>query len=389
MITTYPNGTIPISVLYYSNDICEIHIGGIYFYNMSNNNLVLVIGHIKYKEGGEMIELNSGKLNIIIDGQFGSTGKGLLASYIGVHNHVDIAVTNASPNAGHTFYDRDDKKIVARHLPISGIINDRSLIYLCAGSIINPVILMQEIEELDLDPCRIVIHPRAAVISREDIELEQTAKLGVKRIASTMNGVGMALTRKINRTAKLACDTDRLLEFVKVIDLQGYMRHGCTVLMEVPQGLDLSLNHGLAYPYCTSRDITIPSAMNDAGVHPSYLGKVSVAIRTFPIRVGNVVENGKEVGNSGPFHEDSVETTWSDLKLEDEFTTCTKRVRRVATFSKIQYDKMIEMLRPDYVFLNFCNYLSRLKIDNMLERFERVTHVGFGPRVEDVLPVNR
>ncbi len=53
--------------------------------------------------------LGRGKLNIIIDGQFGSTGKGLLAAYVGTKFHVDVAMTNGSPNAGHTFYV-DDKK---------------------------------------------------------------------------------------------------------------------------------------------------------------------------------------------------------------------------------------------------------------------------------------
>ena len=79
-----------------------------------------------------MISLSSGKFNILIDGQFGSTGKGLLANYIGMFNHIDIAVSNASSNAGHTFYNTDGKKIIVKHLPVSGIINKRSLIYLCA-----------------------------------------------------------------------------------------------------------------------------------------------------------------------------------------------------------------------------------------------------------------
>ena len=64
----------------------------------------------------------------------------------------------------------------------------------------------------------------------------------------------------------LASDYKELSKFIKAIDLQYYMDQGCTVLMEVPQGMDLSLNHGLAYPYCTSRDITPSSAMNDANV---------------------------------------------------------------------------------------------------------------------------
>ena len=44
---------------------------------------------------------------------------------------------------------------------------------------------------------------------------------------------------------------------------------------------------------------------------------------------------------------------------------------------------------PDYVFLNFCNYLTRAKIDNLLKVLKEVTHVGFGPTINDILPVNR
>lgn len=243
----------------------------------------------------KMIDLAPGKFNILIDGQFGSTGKGLFASYIGTHNHIDIAVSNAGSNAGHTFYNVDGEKIITRYLPVSGIINKRALIYLCAGSIINPDILHKEIEENEVDYDRIRIHPRAAIILKEDINEERLNNTGVKQIASTMNGVGCALVRKINRNANLAENIPELSRYISEVDLHYYMRQGSTVLMEVPQGLDLSLNHGLDYPHCTSRDITIASAMNDANVHPKYLGKIAVSIRTFPIRVGNVIDGGVEL----------------------------------------------------------------------------------------------
>jgi adenylosuccinate synthase len=336
-----------------------------------------------------MISLAPGKFNIVIDGQFGSTGKGLLSNYIGVFNHVDIAVSNASSNAGHTFYDADGKKIIVKHLPVSGIVNKRSLIYLCAGSIIDLTVLLKEIEENDIGHDRMAIHPRAAIISSSDIAEEKTNNGGVKKIASTMSGVGSALVKKINRNTKLAEDTPELAGYVKNIDLHYYMQQNCTVLMEVPQGLDLSLNHGFSYPYCTSRDITVAAAMNDANVHPKYLGKVSVSIRTFPIRVGNIVEDGVEVGYSGPFYPDSVETSWKELRLKKEFTTRTNRIRRVATFSHIQYKNMLNILSPDYVFLNFCNYLPKRKINNLLKELREVTHVGFGPTIADILPVTR
>ena len=52
-------------------------------------------------------------------------------------------------------------------------------------------------------------------------------------------------------------------------------------------------------------------------------------------------------------------------------------------------ENMLNILSPDYVFLNFCNYLTRVKIDNLLKVLKEVTHVGFGPTIADILSVNR
>ena len=103
-------------------------------------------------------------------------------------------------------------------------------------------------------------------------------------------------------------------------------------------------------------------------------------MRTYPIRVGNL-----EHGYSGPFYEDSTETTWEELNLAPEYTTNTRRIRRVATFSKKQYRKMLALFKPDYVFLNFANYLNPDDLTNMLSTLPEVTHVGYGPTMDDIL----
>lgn len=325
--------------------------------------------------------LQPGKLNIIIDGQFGSTGKGLLSSYVGTMYDVNLAITNASPNAGHTFYV-DDVPYVTRHLPVTGVINTDSIIYLCPGAIINPVILLEEMETHNVSPDRVYIHPRAAVIETQDIETEQEGS--VKKIASTRSGVGSALVRKINRSAQLAGENKALRSMARELNVKWYLDAGVTVVMEVPQGFDLSINSGLSYPHCTSREITVPAALADAQVHPGYLGSVIVCLRTFPIRVGHIVEDGEIVGNSGPFYDDSTETSWEELGVTPERTTCTKRIRRVATFSMMQYKRMIKVFKPDYILLNFANYLSKKELSDLIDKLPEVTHVSYGPRVEDV-----
>jgi adenylosuccinate synthase len=321
--------------------------------------------------------IKQGRLNILIDGQFGSTGKGLLASFIAMKEgyNIDIAVSTSGPNAGHTFYMAGVKNVV-KQLPIIGILNIDSNIYIPPGAVLNPTILLKEIEEYNISANRLFIHPHTTIIAEEDIETEQ--KGSAVAISSTQNGVGAALSRKIHRSAQVAKDIKELNYFVKPFSLTDDLSFGKTAFVEVPQGYSLSLNSGL-YPYCTSREITVQGTLNDCLVHPYHLGKVTMCIRTYPIRVGNLPE-----GYSGPFFEDSVETTWEALGLETEYTTNTKRVRRVATFSHEQYKQALKGLRPDNVFLNFCNYLTDNQLLGLLQKLPEVNYLGFGPSYLDI-----
>lgn len=313
----------------------------------------------------------------------GSEGKGLQNAYISVMNDIHLAIANSSTNAGHTFFFRG-KKYILKHLPVSGIIHKRCQIYLCAGSIIHPETLLKEIHQYDVDINRIAIHPNCAIISDDDIRFERDESSAATLLSSTQSGVGRALSRKINRSAKLAQDIPELKEMVRELSLSEYLDMGLTALMEIPQGFDLSLSGGF-YPYCTSREISIGTALADAQLHPSYLGRVAVCIRTHPIRVGNITDDsGQEIGYSGPFYEDSKETSWRSLNVSPERTTVTQRIRRVATFSMTQYRRMLAQLKPDYVFLNFANYLKKEPLGDLLNELPEVTHIGFGPTIDKV-----
>lgn len=325
--------------------------------------------------------------------QFGSTGKGLLASHLATNHHIDMAVSNLSPNAGHTF-DSNGKLLVSKQIPISCLINKRCGCYLTAGSIIDLDLLLQEKELFEISDDQIMIHPEASIITTQDKEKEKSQGSSVKKIASTMSGTGVALSNKILRSAKLAKDIPELQKFIYNYDLDFLLRNGCTLLFESCQGFDLSINSGF-YPHTTSRDITVSSILNDSQLHPSYLGDVYGCMRTFPIRVGNIIESGHEIGYSGPFHRDSDEITWKELGVPEEYTTNTKRIRRIATFSKLQYQRALRILKPDYVFLNFCNYNFKnkrkaRKYSNELKRVLYETKwpdlFGYGPYNNDIVP---
>jgi len=313
-----------------------------------------------------------GKASVIVGGCFGSEAKGSVAAYFAVQQALcgkpfSITTTNASANAGHTSIHKGTKR-VAFHLPTASLIAqsygfDGATTYLNGGAIINPQVLERELVGFNLQ--NLFIHPNAAVILPEHIEREQDPA-GVQRIASTRKGVGAALADKIMRKGNVASNHPFLQQFVRHIDLNQELLQGRSILVEVPQGIGLGVD-GPFYPYCTSRNCTVQQALSDAGIHPSFLGPVVLVMRTYAIRVGNITEkdeNGYEhkVGNSGGCYSDQQEITWEELGVEPEYTTVTKRKRRVFTFSTIQAREAMALSRPDVVVLTFCNYL-RDKVD--------------------------
>lgn len=333
--------------------------------------------------------IKSGKCNMIIDGQFGSTGKGLIANRIALDNVIHVAVGRLSPNAGHTFY-YNDKKYITKMIPVAGIIQERSTIFLSAGSVIDIDILMKEMKEFDIDKERVLIHPRATVITKKDKEIEQDIS-GVIKIASTQSGSGSARANKIMRVNPLAQNTSEIKHLIykeKDEYLQFILSQNLNILVETGQGFDLSLNYGYSYPYCTSIDITPSAILNDVGLHPNDLGNIMMVIRTFPIRVGNPVdENNNEIGYSGPVYEDSKELSWDELNQNPELTTVTKRIRRIFTFSKEQFERSIKYIKPTHLFLNFINYLEEenLKDFEFLNSLKKIKkYVGYGKYAEQI-----
>lgn len=341
-----------------------------------------------------------GKASVVVGGQFGSEGKGLYAAWLAekiASEGGTICTTNAGAQAGHTTRYLDGKKFVCFHLPTIGVIKKNSLCYINAGSIIDVDQLFAEIEACEVDPTRIFIHPRAAVITNENRETERAHGSSTEKTASTQKGVGAAISDKIMRRAKLAKDDERLGRFIKMMDLNQMLHEGYTVTVEVPQGHDLSINHGLSYPSCTSRDCWVGSGLSDAGIHPRFLGQVAMVVRTFPIRVGGIInEMGEVLGESGPFYADSKELQWDAFPgVEPERTTVTKRVRRIATWSRQQYRRALRLNRPDEILLNFVNYLpSDVEFWNLFESIrddERAAGVnpmhafGVGPCTEEII----
>jgi adenylosuccinate synthase len=310
-----------------------------------------------------------GRASVVVGGQFGSEAKGLVAAYLALSSTYKgklICTTNAGAQAGHTTILDDGRKFVCYHLPTIGVLRTDSIIYLNAGSIVDPDLLAREIIDISAVTGehvfnlagRIVVHPRAAIITTEAKEIE--AMGAVAHLGSTQKGVGAALTNKIMRRPYSVAkgQLDHLEVSTGEIDLMQKMDENYAVTVEIPQGTGLSINAAPFWPKCTSRDCWLMSGLNDAAIHSDYLGEVAMVVRTFPIRVGHIYSGEDVVGHSGEFYPDSVELDWEiDFPgVEPERTTVTKRVRRIASWSWQQYKDALRLNRPTMLFLTFTNY---------------------------------
>ena len=304
---------------------------------------------------------------VLVDGQFGSTGKGLLAGWIAEGNwrDIDVYTTNAGPNSGHTAYF-GHRKIMTQQLPVGAVVarlaaragclpdnnpDFEPVVYLNAGAVIDPEILNREIEEWQMR--NVTVHPNVAVIGAAERRADQSA---VNSVAGTGKGVGPAIATKVMRQ-------DRDLESLSTVDascaVRGWDWDRQRVFVETAQGFSLGLNEPRFYPYVTSRECTVMQAISDARIPAQMVRKVVMCLRTFPIRVGNSPEGGY----SGDCYPDQYEMQWSQIGVDKELTTVTKRVRRVFNWSRIQFREACAANRPDVLFVNFFNYLKPAGVD--------------------------
>lgn len=326
------------------------------------------------------------KAHFVVDGQYGSTGKGLAAAMLAemFGQEVEYVTCNAGPNSGHTSYV-NGKKLVLRQLPtFSSAVsvmgkNPQPFTYINSGAVVVPEILNAECQETGV---RCYLSPWASVVNPKHVHDESAI---AKYLGSTGKGTGAAIASKVmrDRDAVVAHNRDLFSDRVSVetVNLTGMMG-----IVEVSQGFSLGINSGF-YPFCTSRECTVAQAASDAGLHPYDVGDSMMVIRTYPIRVG---------GNSGPCYPDQQEIDWSEIGVEPELTTVTQKQRRLFTFSRYQFMDALAANRPKIILLNFCNYMSKEKLSELittiLAAYEIVMDdspvllLGFGPRSEDVVP---
>lgn len=321
-------------------------------------------------------------IHCVVDGQFGSTGKGVLAAFLAERAIAEGkqfmgCISNAGPNSGHTFYYNGEKHVL-KQLPTfavaSYLMGFPVPVFLSAGAIIDLSILYTEAAKYP--GILIIVHPNATLVTEEDKINERSGT--VAAVAGTRSGTGAAQARKTLRdpTATVGGYLEKwyfpLMPNVSVEDWTSGDGGLCIApeeyryFMEVSQGFSLGINSQF-YPKVTSRECTVMQGIADARIAPRYVAKTYLSMRTFPIRVGNV-----DGYSSGDFYPDQRELSWEELGQTPELTTVTQRVRRVFTFSRQQADEAIRANDPDFVFLNFMNYLDEQGQRDMLEQWDNI-----------------
>lgn len=347
------------------------------------------------------------KCHMVIDLQFGSTGKGALAGYLAKREDYDTVVCSFSTNAGHTYIDAErGLNVMTQQLPTGITSPTVKNVLIGPGALICPTTLMQEIQRYKhlLAGKNLMIHPHAAIVAPWHAAAERQGHLS--KIGSTTKGVSEAMIARIRRNPEdlntaevMLAKTDLAPYVVTAGEYRRAMEAAESILVEGAQGFSLSMYHGF-YPYTTSRDVTPWQIAADCGLPFKWAPYVQVlgTMRTFPIRVNN------RDGTSGPGYSDQLELDWGSWPgMEPEKTTVTKLQRRIFTFSAEQTEQALwhcGQYWKTQIFLNFANYCqSREEVQHIVDQIEnhtslvmnppRVEWVGYGPDDADIVTWSR
>lgn len=349
--------------------------------------------------------------HVLVDLLAGSCGKGAVSPRMAEILDVNHVSSHNLPNAGHTAVfgtGPDPIKFVSKAIPtpmILGKVCGRQMTgFISPGSGFNPIQLLSEWDQCGRPD--LVIHDRAVLVLPSHAAAERDGKMSTKHLASTMQGSAAAQVGKMMRNldCKLARDLPEVMglmigdagspalwkemddaaaaffDQVKIVSGSLFRDLTFAVLEDSPngivhegsQGYALSLNHGLEWPYTTSRDCDTSTAAAYMAIPPQRVGEVWGLLRAgHMIRVGNVVENGVTEGVSGGGYPDQEETTWQALAakakmpasvaealLKKELTTVTGRLRRVFTESRMGIADAIRTTGATRLAVNFIGYIN-------------------------------
>ncbi len=308
-------------------------------------------------------------VTILIGAQWGDEGKGRVVDWLAAEADI-VARYAGGDNAGHTVFVEED--IFKLHLLPSGILREDVICILGNGMVINPLNLLNEIDNLakmgiDISPQRLLISARAHIITPAHIALDGASEKGrgEDAIGTTLRGIGPAYLdktgRKGIRAAQMANPEDFADALYKAIEnanitlarqnaktidpkssavayveaakrlkpylsdtsayLNRRLKSGARVLCEGAQGTLLDIDHG-SYPFVTSSSPSAGGALVGLGIGPKHVDRVVGVAKSFSTRVGSGPMPTELEGEIGDRLRGTGENFW------DEFGTTTGRPRR-------------------------------------------------------------
>jgi len=325
---------------------------------------------------------------VVVGGFFGDEGKGKIISYLAMKDNPKIIVRGgAGPNAGHTIRD-GDKVYKVRMLP-SGFLNKNAKVMIGPGVVINPIVLLKEIQDFDASG-RSFIDKHCGIIEESHLIRDSKGELKEK-IGSTGSGTGPANADRAMRVLKLAKDIDSLSSLIVDVpaEINNALSLNQNVLVEGTQGTFLSLWHG-TYPFVTSKDVTASGICADVGLGPKKVDEVIVVFKSYVTRVG-----------TGPLAKE-LTLAEAESKGWSEFGTVTGRQRRAADFDfdlarraiMLNSATQISITKLDVIFPDCAGKTSFEKlskdaqsfINNIEEKLNTpVTIIGTGPAINEII----
>jgi adenylosuccinate synthase len=227
-------------------------------------------------------------VDVIVDLQYGDTGKGKVAHHLAKSGFYDIVLRyNGGSNAGHTVY-HNGEVIVTHQVPMGVLHGITSIIGL--GCVVNISKLIEEIRALNavgIDTKNLIkIDKRAHVVTEQHLHDDKTDTI----IGTTGQGIGPAYRDKYNRTGipigKM--DMSQYHHLFEVIDIYDYLfihDDKYNILCEGAQGFHLDIDWG-EYPYVTSSHCTVGSVCLN-GIPPHKIRKVYGVMKAYETYVGN------------------------------------------------------------------------------------------------------
>ncbi len=303
---------------------------------------------------------------IVIGTQWGDEGKGRVVDYFAAQADV-VARYNGGDNAGHTVVA--EGHTLGLHLIPSGILYEDALCLIGAGTVINPLTLVEEMETLrkagiSVSSDRLKIAAGAHVIlpTHRALDGASESHRGEQAIGTTKRGIGPTYADKARRIGLRAGKMRDPNAFAVVVrslaeDHNERLRHlynlsphligpiveqlhkaaqqfapyvtdgaaligealeqGQIVLCEGAQGTLLDIDHG-TYPFVTSSSPISGGALTGLGFGPREVERVVGVAKAYTTRVG-----------TGPFPTELEDEIGNRLReIGHEYGTTTGRPRR-------------------------------------------------------------